>query len=142
VLALGQDVCTGLVLTNSFYWAQTPQTEAWTARYVAKMNKPPTEYNAASYAAVYHWMKAAKAANTVDADAVATKMRELPVDDFYNSGVKIQDNGCVPHAMYLWEVKPEEANAKKWDVYKHLSTLPSPEAYPPPALFGCPLVRS
>ena len=140
VLALGQDTCQGLVLTNSFYWAQTPETEAWSARYVAKMGKPPTEYNAAAYAAVYHWLKAAKAAGTVDADAVAAKMRETPVDDFYNKGVKIQANGCVPHAMYLWEVTAPAAGQKKWDVYKKLSTLPSPEAYPPPALFGCPLV--
>ncbi len=65
VLALGQDTCQGLVLTNSFYWAQTPETETWSARYVAKMGKPPTEYNAAAYAAVYHWLKAVKASNTV-----------------------------------------------------------------------------
>ncbi len=140
VLALGQDTCQGLVLTNSFYWAQTPETEAWSARYVAKMGKPPTEYNAAAYAAVYHWLKAAKAAGAVDADAVAVKMRETPVDDFYNKGVKIQANGCVPHAMYLWEVTAPTPGQKKWDVYKKLSTLPSPDAYPPPALFGCPLV--
>ena len=142
VLSLGQDTCQGLVLTNSFYWAQTPETEAWTARYVAKMGKPPTEYNAASYAATFHWLKAAKAAGTLDADAVAAKMRELPVDDFYNKGVRIQANGCVPHAMYLWEVKPPAPGDKKWDVYKRVSTIPSPEAFPPPALFGCPLVRS
>ena len=142
VLALGQDTCQGLVLTNSFYWAQTPETEAWTARYVAKMGKPPTEYNAAAYAATYHWMKAAKAAGTLDADAVAAKFRDLPVDDFYNKGVRIMDNGCVPHAMYLWEVKPPAAGDKTWDVYKRLSTIPSPDAYPPPGLFGCPLVRT
>ena len=142
VLALGQDTCEGLVLTNSFYWAQTPETEAWTARYVAKMGKPPTEYNAASYAAIYHWLKAVKAANTLDADEVAAKMRGMPVEDFYNKGVTIQANGCVPHAMYLWEVKRAAPGNKKWDVYKRLSTIPSPEAYPPPALFGCPLVRS
>src|SRR6202034_177593 len=77
VLSLGQDVCPGLVLTNSVYWDQSPQTRAWTDRFVAKMNKPPTEYNAGAYAGVLHWLKAAKAANTVDADATAAKMREL-----------------------------------------------------------------
>jgi branched-chain amino acid transport system substrate-binding protein len=142
VLALGQDTCAGLVLTNSFYWAQSAETKAWTARYVAKMGKPPTEFNAASYAAIMHWMKAAKAAGTLDADAVAAKIRELPVDDFYNKGVRIQDDGCVPHTMYLWEVQPASADQTKWDVFKLLSTLPSPEAYPPPAQFGCPLVKS
>ena len=74
VLALGQDTCQGLVLMNSFYWAQTPETEAWSSRYVAKVGKPPTEYNAAAYAAVLHWQKAVKASDTVEADARAARL--------------------------------------------------------------------
>lgn len=140
VLSLGQNVCQGLVLTNSFYWALSPQTRAWTDRYAAKMGKPPTEYNAASYAGVIHWLKAVKAAGTLNADAVAAKIRETPVNDFYNEGVRIQANGCVPHAMYVWEVKPRQESEHRWDVFKRISTVPSPDAYPPPALFGCPLV--
>ncbi len=73
---------------------------------------------------------------------MAAKKRALKVEDFYNKGVQIQANGCVPHAMYLWEVTAPRPGQKKWDVYKKLSTLPSPDAYPPPALFGCPLVPS
>ena len=38
-------------------------------------------------------------------DAVAAKMRETPLNDFYNKDVRIQPNGCVPHTMYLWQVK-------------------------------------
>ncbi|MEO8714189.1 MAG: ABC transporter substrate-binding protein [Acetobacteraceae bacterium] len=106
VVSLGQDVCQGLVLTNSFYWDMSPATRAWTERYVAKMHAPPTAYNAGCYAAVAHWLKATKAVNTLDADAVAAKMRETPLDDFYNKGVRIQANGCVPQTMYLWQVKP------------------------------------
>ena len=139
ILALGQDVCQGLVLCNSFYCDQSAETRAWTDRYAAKMGKPPTEYNAASYAAVTHWLKSAKAANTLDADAVAAKMRELPVNDIYNTDIHIQPNGTVPHKMYLWEVKPTSHSKRKWDVYNLVSTIPSPDAYPPPALFGCPL---
>ncbi len=142
VLSLGQDVCQGLVLTNSFYWDLTPETRAWTERYLTKMPRPPNEYNAGCYAGVTHWLKAVKAANTLDADAVATKMRAMPLDDFYNKGVRIQANGCVPHTMYLWEVKPPAQATHKWDVFKKLATIPSPGAYPPPGLFGCPLVPS
>jgi branched-chain amino acid transport system substrate-binding protein len=139
VLSLGQDVCQGLVLTNSFYWDQSPQTRAWTERFVAKMGKPPTEYNAGAYAGVLHWLKAVKAANTLDADATAAKMRELPLDDFYNSNVRIMANGCVPHAMYLWEVKPPSEAKHRWDLFNLIGTTPTPEAYPPVSLFGCPL---
>ncbi|HKM62590.1 MAG TPA: ABC transporter substrate-binding protein [Acidisphaera sp.] len=139
VVSLGQDVCHGLVLTNSFYWDQSPQTREWTTRYVAKMGKPPTEYNAGAYAAVLHWLKAAKAAGTLDADATAAKMRAMPLDDFYNSNVRIMANGCVPHTMYLWEVKPASEATHRWDLYKQIGTMPTPEAYPPVGLFGCQL---
>jgi branched-chain amino acid transport system substrate-binding protein len=142
VLSLGQDVCQGLVLTNSFYWNLSPETRAWAQRYVAKMQVPPNEYNAGCYAGVLHWLKAVKAANTLDADAVAAKMRELPVNDFYNKDVRIQPNGCVPHTMYLWQVKSPAENGQQYDLFTQLASMPSPEAYPPPALFGCPLVPS
>jgi branched-chain amino acid transport system substrate-binding protein len=142
VLSLGQDVCQGLVLTNSFYWDQSPQTRAWTERYVAKTGKLPTEYNAGIYAGVSHWLKAVKATGTLDADATAAKMRELPLDDFYNSNVRILSNGCVPHAMNLWEVKPASEAKHKWDLFNLIGSMPSPDAYPPAALFGCPLSQA
>ncbi len=142
VLSLGQDVCKGLVLTNSFYWDQSPQSRTWSERYVAKMNKPPTEYNAGAYAGVLHWLKAVKATGTLDADATAAKMRETPLDDFYNSNVRILSNGCVPHAMSLWEVKPASEAKHRWDLFNLIASVPSPDAFPPAALFGCPLSQA
>ncbi len=142
VVSLGQEVCQGLVLTNSFYWDLSPESRAWTERYVAKMQAPPNEYNAGCYAGVTHWLKAVKAANTLDADAVAAKMRETPLNDFYNKDVRIQPNGCVPHTMYLWQVKEPAQSKQKYDLFTQLAAMPTPEAFPPPALFGCPLVPS
>jgi branched-chain amino acid transport system substrate-binding protein len=142
VLALGQDVCQGLVLTNSFYWDQSPATRAWTDRFAAKMGKPPTEYNAGAYAGVTHWLKAVKATNTLDADISAAKMREVPINDFYNSNVRIMPNGCVPHTMNVWEVKPSSEAKHRWDLFKLISTVPTPNAYPPADLFGCSLSAS
>ena len=142
VLSLGQEVCEGLVLTNSFYWALSPQTRAWTERFAARMGKPPTEYNAAAYAAVLHWLKAVKAAGTLDGDKVAAQMRATPVNDMYNDNVVIQANGAVPHTMYLWEVKKRAAADHKWDVFSQIGKVASPGAYPPPALFGCPMAAT
>ena len=140
MVALGQPVCQGLVLTNSFYWDLSPDTAAWTQRYTAKMQAPPNEYNAGCYAGVLHWLKAVQAANTLDADAVAAKMHETPLNDFYNKDVHIQPNGCVPHTMYLWQVKQPSQSKGPYDLFQQLSSMPTPEAFPPPALFGCPLV--
>ena len=142
VLSLSQDVCQGLVLTNSFYWDLSPETRAWTERYVAKMQAPPNEYNAGCYAGVLHWLKAVKAADTLDADAVAAKMHEMPLNDFYNKDVRIQPNGCVPHTMFLWQVKPRAQGKQKYDLFTQLAAMPTPDAFPPPGLFGCPLVPS
>ncbi len=112
VVSLGQNVCQGLVLTNSFYWDVSPETARGRSA-IWRRCSPPNEYNAGCYAGVPHWLKAAKAAGTLDADAVAAKMRETPVNDFYNKDVRIQANGCVPHAMYLWQVKaPAESKQK------------------------------
>jgi branched-chain amino acid transport system substrate-binding protein len=90
---------------------------------------------------VLHWLKAVKAANTLEADAVAARMRELPLIDFYNKEVRIRANGCVPHTMYLWQVKPEAASKEKRDVLDQLAIIPSPGAFPPPSSFGCPPVH-
>jgi branched-chain amino acid transport system substrate-binding protein len=140
VVSLGQSVCQGLVLSNSFYWNLSPQTRAWSERYIAKMQAPPNEYNAGCYAGVLHWLKAVQATGTLDADVVAAKMRATPLDDFYNKGVRIQPNGCVPHTMYLWQVKAPGQGQEPYDLFTQVASMPSPEAYPPPGLFGCPLV--
>jgi hypothetical protein len=60
----------------------------------------------------------------------------------YNADVKIQTNGSVPLTMYLFQVKPSAQSRERWDLYDVRGTLPSPQAYPPPGQFGCPLVRS
>ena len=97
---------------------------------------------AGSYAAVMHYLKAVKAAGTVDTAAVAEKMHSMPVNDFYNSNVHIDANGCVRHKMHIWQVKTPAESKHKWDFYKTVGTMSGKEAFPPPAMFGCPLVKS
>lgn len=69
-------------------------------------------------------------------------MHETPVNGFYSSDIRVVANGCVPRAMYVWEVKPHAAGDNPWDVFRLMSAVPGPDAYPPPALFGCPLFRA
>jgi branched-chain amino acid transport system substrate-binding protein len=142
VLALGQNVCEGLVLTNCFYWNMSPETRSWSERYIAKMNRPPASGQASAYSATMHWLKAARAAGTLDADAVAAKMREIPVNDMFNADVRIMANGTVPHAMHIWQVKPLSQSTSKWDVFSPVGTMPSPKAFPAPDAFGCRLGKA
>ncbi|MDR3533623.1 MAG: ABC transporter substrate-binding protein [Rhodopila sp.] len=142
VVALGQDVCEGLVLTNSFYWDLTPKTRAWTERFVKRMGLPPTMAQAADYSAALHWMRAAQAANSIEADAVAAKMRAMPVSDFYHDNVPVRSNGQVLDPMYVWRVKPSARATHKWDFYEPIGTIEGKDAFMPLDETGCALTRS
>ena len=142
VVALGQSVCEGLALTNSFYWNLTPATRAWAKRFEAKINQPPVQQQAGLYSAVFHWLKAVKATGTLDGKAVAAKMRATNVNDFYIKNAAIEPNGRVLNDMYLWQVKPASETKVKYDVYKHLATTPGKDAFMPLAETGCPLIHA
>ena len=142
IYAVGQDVCKGLVLSSFFYWFLSPGTSAYGKRFIDKMGKPPTQNQASAYIAINHWLKAVTAAKTIEADAVAAKMREIPVNDFLNKDIKILANGCVPYETHLFEVKGASELKERFDLYNVIGTLSSAEANPPPGMFGCPLVRT
>ena len=51
------------------------------------------------------------------------KMHATPVNDFYNTDVHIDPNGCVRHKMYIWQVKSPAESKYKWDFYKPVATM-------------------
>ena len=142
VVALGQKTCEGMVYTDSFYWDLSPATRAWSQRYMGKMNSPPGLQHAAVYTGVTHWLKAVKAAGSVDADAVAAKMKAMPVNDMYNDNVRIREDGRTLHVMYLWQVKPESESRYRYDFNKLLATIKPEDAWRPLNEGGCPLVHA
>jgi branched-chain amino acid transport system substrate-binding protein len=137
VVALGQDMCAGLVLTNSFYWDRTPETRAWTARFAKRIAAPPTMIQAADYSGALHWMRAAQAAGTLDADKVAASMRAMPVKDFYHDNVPIRANNQVLDPVYVWRVKPSTQSTHQWDFYEPVATIAGPDAFTPLDESGC-----
>jgi branched-chain amino acid transport system substrate-binding protein len=141
VNSLGLKLCQGLVYTDSFYWDMSDKTRAWSTRFRAKMKTIPGLLHAGCYAATFHWLKAVKAVGSTDADAVAAKMKATPVNDFYNTNVKIREDGRVLHTMYLWEVKSPAESKYQYDDCKLLSALPGEEAYRPMSEGGCPLIK-
>ncbi len=142
VVALGQKTCEGLVYTNSFYWDMSDSTRAWSKRYMAQMTTPPGLLHAGSYCAATHWLKAVKAAGTTDADAVVAQMKALPVNDMYNTNVKIREDGRVMHVCYLWQVKPASEARYSYDFCKQLATIAPEDAWRPLSEGGCPLVKA
>ena len=68
-----------------------------------------------------------KAAGTTDADAVVAKMKATPVNDMYNTNVKIREDGRVMHVMYLWQVKPvRPSRSIRYDYCKNLASFRQP----------------
>ncbi len=143
VNSLGQKTCEGLIYTDSFYWDMTDKTRAWSKRWSAKMGgMVPGLLHAGSYCAAYHWLKAVKAAGTTDSDTVVAKMKATPVNDFYNTNVKIREDGRVMHVMYLWQVKPAAKAKYKYDFCELVATIPPADAWRPLSEGGCPFVKA
>ena len=140
VHAIGLKGSQGLVLTTAFYWDRDDETRAWSRRFFARHGAMPTQAQAGVYSAVMHYLKAIAATRTDEARAVVTRMKAMPVDDFFARGGKIRADGRMVHDMYLAQVKKPEDSHYAWDYYKILHTIPGDQAFRPLGESECPLV--
>ena len=134
-LGVGLEYSQGLLMTSPFYWAQAPEAEAVSRRFMAKLGRPPTWVQIGVYSSVLQYLKATRAAGSLDRDAIAAKLRAMPVDDAYVTGGSVRADGRLMHDMLLTQVKsPDEARAGSkgpWDVLKVLSRIPAAETARP-----------
>lgn len=140
VHSLGLKAAQGLTFTEAFYWDLNDETRAFSKRFFARRNAMPSQYQAGVYSGVAHYLKAIRLAGTDEPKAVAAKMRELPVEDFFAHGGVVRQDGRMVHDVYLMEVKKPEQSKGDWDVYNLLATIPGAEAFRPLADGNCPLV--
>jgi branched-chain amino acid transport system substrate-binding protein len=141
VHALGLNAAQGLVATTAFYWDRDDESRAFGNRYMKLTGRMPGMIQAGVYSSVLHYLKSVKAAGTEDATAVAAKMRELPVNDFFAKNGKVRIDGKMEHDMYLIQVKAPSESKGPWDYYKVLRTIPAEEAASPLSESKCPLVK-
>ena len=141
VKSLGLPVAQGLTFVAGYYWDYDDHTRAFAKKFFERRNAMPTMAQAGVYSGVGHYLKAIAAAGTIDADSVATKMRELPVRDGFTQTGKVRTDGRMIHDMYLVEVKKTEESKEPWDFYKILSVIPAEKAFKPLAESDCPLVK-
>ena len=139
--SLGLKTSKGLIFTPAFYWDLNDDTRAWSKRFFERHKAMPSQIHAGCYSAVNHYLNAVRAAGSLDADAVAAKMREMPVNDFFATGGKVRIDGRMVHDMYLVQVKGPEESTYPWDYYKVLQVIPGEEAFRPLVEGGCPLVK-
>jgi branched-chain amino acid transport system substrate-binding protein len=139
--AMGLKGARGLIATTAYYWDRDEGSREFAKRFEAQTKRKPGMIQAGVYSSVMHYLKAVKAAGTDEAKAVAAKMREMPVDDFFAKGAKIREDGRLIHDMYLVEVKSEKESKGPWDYYKVLRTIPGDQAAVPLSESKCPLVK-
>src|SRR5512145_575082 len=141
VHSLGLDTAKGMYLTTSFYWDLNDDTRKWSKRFFEKHKKMPTMVHAGVYSAVTHYLAAAKAVGTDDADAVIAKMKATPVNDFFAKNGRIGPDGLHRHEMHLVRVKAPNESKYPWDYYQVVKTIPAAEAFPTIEQQACPLVK-
>ena len=138
VHGLGLEAAQGSVLTEAFYWDRDDRSRAFSKRFFDRTGRMPNMIQAGTYSTVMTYLKAVKAAGTKDADAVAQKIRETPVNDDFAVG-KVLANGRFVHDMYLFQVKSPAESKGSWDYYKLLGAIPGDKAYFTVAESGCKL---
>jgi branched-chain amino acid transport system substrate-binding protein len=141
VHGLGLEAAQGLVLTESYYWDLNDRTREFGERFYKRTGRMPNMIQAGTYSATLQYLKAVKATGTKDADAVAKKLKELPVDDAFTSHGRVQANGRMVSDLYLFQVKKPSESKRDWDYYNLLATVPGDTAYPTAANSGCPLTK-
>jgi branched-chain amino acid transport system substrate-binding protein len=140
VHGLGLEAAQGLILTEGFYWDHDDKTRAFAERFIKRTGHMPSMIHAGTYSAVLSYLKAVKAAGSKDTEAVASKLKELPVDDAFAQG-KVLANGRMVHDLYLFEVKKPSESKKPWDYYKQLAVIPGDKAFFSAKDSGCPLTK-
>jgi branched-chain amino acid transport system substrate-binding protein len=141
VHGLGLKAAQGLVLTEGYYWNLDDANRAFAKRFMERTGRMPNMVHAGTYSAVSQYLKAVQAAGTDETEAVAKKLHEMPVDDFFAKNGKVLANGRMVHDMYLFEVKKPEESKGAWDYYKHLSTIRGDQAFSTLKESGCALTQ-
>ncbi len=147
VHAVGQEMAQGLLLTETFYWNLNDRTRAFMDRIKPKTpNQWPNMVQAGCYAAVLHYLKAAKemgiAAAKADGAAVVARMKAMPTDDDCFGPGTIRADGRALHPAYLFQAKAPGESSGPWDGLKLVSTTPADQAFRPVSEGGCALIKS
>jgi branched-chain amino acid transport system substrate-binding protein len=140
VHSLGLADTAGIEFVDTFYWDLDDKTRAWSKRFFDRNGKMPTAPQVNAYEGLYHYLRAIKAAGTMDTQAVMKSMKELKIDDPTGASGYIREDGRVIRDMHLFEVKSPKDSKYPWDYFKKVGTLPGDQAYRSLADGKCPFV--
>ena len=141
--SLGLQAAQGMIFSQPYYWDHDDASRAFAMRFAKLHNgHPPTAFQASTWGAVTHYLKAIQAAGTDEAGAVMEKMRELPINDFMTKNGTLRIDGRVVRDMFLLRAKKPADSKSEWDLLEVAEVIPGAEAFRPLNEGGCPLVKS
>ena len=141
--SLGLAAAQGMIFSQPYYWDHDDDSRAFAARYAkAYKGQPPTAFQASTWGAVTHYLKAIQAAGTDGAGAVMAKMRELPINDFMTKNGRLRIDGRVVRDMFLLRAKQPAASKSEWDLLEVAEVIPGADAFRPLKDGGCPLAKT
>jgi branched-chain amino acid transport system substrate-binding protein len=141
VQAIGVQQAQGTLLTEPFYWDLNEKTRAFAKRFGDRMNgQMPTTDHAGVYSATLAYLRAAKAADTIEGDKVVAEMRGTKINDDLFGPTTVRVDGRAVHSMYVFRVKTPAESTGRYDLYKLVREIPPDQAFRPLNAGGCPLV--
>ena len=141
--SLGLPAAQGMIFSQPYYWDHDAPSRAFAARFAKQFkNRPPTAFQASTWGAVTHYLKAIQAAGTDAAGPVMEKMRAIPINDFMTKNGKLRIDGRVVREMFLLRAKKPAESHGEWDLLEVVETIPGAEAFRPLQEGGCPLVKA
>jgi branched-chain amino acid transport system substrate-binding protein len=139
--AIGLQAAQGLTVTEAFYWDLNDNTRSFAGRFGQRFGgRMPTANQAGVYSSVLAYLRAVKAAKTIEGEAVVAEMRKQPIEDKLFGPVTVRQDGRAVHDMYTFRVKRPAESKSRWDTYKVLARIPGSEAFRPLDQGGCKLV--
>jgi branched-chain amino acid transport system substrate-binding protein len=141
--SLGLPAAQGMIFAQPYYWDHDAPSRAFAARFAKQFkNRPPTAFQASTWGAVTHYLKAIQAAGTDAAGPVMEQMRAIPINDFMTKNGKLRIDGTVVREMFLLRAKQPAQSHGEWDLLEVAEVVPGEDAFRPLNEGGCPLVKA
>jgi branched-chain amino acid transport system substrate-binding protein len=141
--SLGLPTAKGMIFSQPYYWNHDAPSRDFAARFAKQFkNRPPTAFQASTWGAVTHYLKAIDAAGSDEAAAVMEQMRKIPINDFMTKNGSLRIDGRVIREMFLLRAKTPAQSKSEWDLLEVAEVIPGKDAFRPLDQGGCPLVKA
>ena len=141
IMAVGANLCTGMIASMPFYWDLDAGSRAFDAKFrPLHGGRYPNWQQSDGYSGALHYFKAVAAIGNDDGGKVANQMRATKVKDLLIDNAPIRADGQVMRPTYLMRIKPETAPGKA-DIMTLVSTLSAEDSWRPAAESECVLLR-